>query len=188
MKAGSGLLVRVSYQQFPGQFPPPPPSGYAQPYSYPYPRPAPRPVNPLPAYIAGALFVGCALLSFVLAFVSWDGTGSPYVLAAVVGILYSGRVTGNVDFGISLTMTVACTTLTFAVILLARLALARWLLAALGGLIAAYYACAIVYLVAHGAVRLAGLPLVALFLWAAATGMALAPFTARAMRRKSFGV
>jgi hypothetical protein len=161
---------------------PPPPYVSWPPYPYP------KRVNPLPAYITGLLFVGCALLSFVLALVSWDGTGSPYVLAAVVGMLYSGRVTGNVDFGISLTMTVACTTLTFAVIVLARLAFARWFLAAFGGLVAAYYACAIVYLVAHDAVRLVGVPLVALFLWTAATGMALAPFTAKAMRRKSFGV
>lgn len=152
-----------------------------------YLQPVRRPINPLPAYITGLLFVGCALLSFVLALLSWDGTGNRNALAAVVGILYSGRVTGNVDFGISMTMTVACTTLTFAVILLARLAFARWVLAALGGLIAAYYAAAIVYLVAHHAVNVIGLPMLAFLLWTAATAMSLAPFTAKAMRRRSSG-
>jgi hypothetical protein len=43
---------------------------------------------------------------------SWDGTGNPYVMAAVIGLVYTERLTGNNDFGILMTMSVACTTLT----------------------------------------------------------------------------
>jgi hypothetical protein len=135
-----------------------------------------------PAYITAVLFLGCALLSFILAFVSWDGTGSPYALAGVIGMLYSGRLTGNVDFAISTTMTVACTTVTFAGILLGRLAFARWFLAGLGGLVVAYYACAVIYLVVRGGAQYVAVPVLAMLLWAAATAMALLPFTAKAMR------
>ncbi|WP_432969924.1 hypothetical protein [Dactylosporangium sp. CA-233914] len=200
----------MSFPFDPGQQPPPPAS-YPQPYGgapqqyhgwpppgpgvpwpYPaqpgliYPAPAPGPVSALPAYAAAALFVVCAVQSFVWAVVSWDGHGNPKALAAVIGIVYSGRITGNVDFGISMTMTVACTTLTLAMVLLARLAIARWLLAGLGGAVIAYYAVAVIYLVVNGATELVALPTLALLTWAAATTVALLPATARAMRRPTW--
>jgi hypothetical protein len=153
--------------------------------AWPY-APAVRPPSTVPAYLTAALFAVCAAESFLFAFVCWDGQADPRVMAAVVGMVFSGRVTGNLDFGIAMTMTVACTTLTFAVILVARLAFARWFLAGLGGLVAAYYACAIVYIVVYGAMSLVGLPMLALLTWSAATTMALLPFTARAMRLHGF--
>ena len=164
----------------------PSPSAAPQPYpaQWPLAHPAPQRRNSTaPAYIAAALFIACAVEAFAFAAVSWDGTGSPWVLAAVIGLLYSGRVTGNVDFGITMTMTVACMTITLALVLLARLAFARWILAGLGGLVAAYYACAVLYLIIHGSARLVPLPVLALLSWSAATVMALLPYTARAMRR-----
>lgn len=197
----------MSFPFDPGRQPPPPPPAYPQPHGAPqpyhdrpppgpgaawpyathaglrYPAPARRSANALPAYVAGALFVVCAVQSLVYAVVSWDGSGNLRVLAAVIGIVYSGRITGNVDFGISMTMSVACTTLTFALILLARLAFARWLLAGVGGAVVAYYAVAVIYLVVHGATGLVALPVLALLTWSAATTVALLPATARAMRR-----
>ena len=143
-----------------------------------------RPPSTVPAYVTAGLFIACSLLSFVLAALGWNGIDNPHAIAAVIGMLYSGKVTGNVDFGISMTMTVACTTITFALILLARLSFARWFLAALGGLVSAYYASAVVYIVVHGAISYVALPLLALMLWAAATAMALLPLTMRAMRRR----
>jgi hypothetical protein len=179
--------------------PPPPPYGgppppgwppqapapwpYAPPAGFGHPPAGPRPAGGVPAYIAAALFVVCAVQSLIYAIVSWDGSGSPEVMAAVIGIVYSGRITGNIDFGISMTMSVACTTATFAAILFARLAFARWLLAGLGGAVVAYYAVAVIFLVVRDAAGFVGLPLLALLTWAAATVVALLPATARAMRR-----
>jgi hypothetical protein len=165
----------VSFQQYPGHVPPP---------AYPYPPPSvPRRHSPIPAYVAALLFFGCGLVALLCAIVSWDGNGSPYVIAAVIGVVYTHRITGNIDFGISMTMSVACTTLTFAAVLLARLELVRWILAGLGGMVATYYAVAIIYLMVHGAFRVVALPAFAMCLWSAATVVTLLPVTARAMRR-----
>jgi hypothetical protein len=179
----------VSFQQYPGYIPPPIEHNPAWPAyqstPYGFPSPVPRRHSPIPAYVTAMLFFGCGLLSLLCAIVSWDGGGNPYVLAAVIGLVYTARVTGNIDFGISLTMSVACTTLTFAAILLARLDLARWFLAGLGVLVATYYAAAVVALTVRGGFQMVGLPVFMMCLWSAAAVMAVLPFTARAMRRGS---
>jgi hypothetical protein len=154
------------------------PPRYGQPSGFGY-RP---PASTAPAYVVAALFAACAVLSFVLAAVSWSGEADPHVMAAVIGVIESHRVTGNIDFAISVTMTAACTTLTFALVLLARLALARWVLVAVGGIVTGYYLIAIVYLLAHDGAALTGLPAAALALWLCATVVAALPATARAMR------
>jgi len=128
------------------------------------------------------LFAACAVLSFVVAVVSWSGDADPHVMAAVIGVIESHRVTGNIDFAISATMTTACTTATFALVLLARLALARWVLVAVGGIVTAYYLFAIIYLLAHDGAALTGLPAAAFALWLCATVVAALPATGRAMR------
>jgi hypothetical protein len=167
----------VSYPPQPG-YPPPygaPPPGYGY-----YP---PRPPSPAPAYVTAGLFLLCGVLSLVIAIVSWDGVSGPgTVVASVVGAAFSEDITGNIDFGIAATMTVACTTLTFALIAFARLDFMRWILGALGAIVAAYYVYALIYLLAHDAARFVGLVVGALLLWLAATVTAFLPATGRAMR------
>ncbi|HEV8554876.1 MAG TPA: hypothetical protein VGR06_00575, partial [Actinophytocola sp.] len=136
-----------------------------------------------PAYVTAGLFLLCGVLSLVIAIVSWDGTtDASSVLAAVIGILVSNDVTNNLDFGISVTMTVACTTLTFALIALARLDFMRWILGVLGAIVAAYYVFALIRLLSHDGASLIGLVIGALLLWLAATVTAFLPATGRAMR------
>jgi hypothetical protein len=176
--SGWATVCYVSYPPQPGY---PPPYG-APPPGYGY-YPPQRPPSTAPAYLAAGLFLACGVLSLVFAIVSWDGTtSSGNMLAAVIGIVFSKETTDNVDFGISATMTVACTTLTFALVLLARLEFVRWILVVLGALVTFYYVYAVIYLLAHDAASVIGLAVVALLLWAAATVVAVLPATGRAMR------
>ncbi|HEV8563229.1 MAG TPA: hypothetical protein VGR06_43490, partial [Actinophytocola sp.] len=103
----------------------PPQPGYPQPYGAPPPGYGyypPRPPSTAPAYVTAGLFLVCGVLSLVIAIVSWDGVSGPgTVIASAIGFAFSKETTDNIDFGISVTMTVACTTLTFALIALARL-------------------------------------------------------------------
>jgi hypothetical protein len=121
----------------------------------------------------------------VLAIVGWSGESeSPEALAALVGVAFSDDLTGNIDFAISATMTVACTTLTFALVGLARLEFVRWILAVVGGLVTAYYVYAIIYLLSHDGGEVIALVLVAFLLWLGSTVVAVLPATGRAMRGK----
>jgi hypothetical protein len=200
--AGIQSPSRGGFVSYPYQPPPQYPEQHAHAYSeqygeqrYPqayaaaspaapfgYPPIAPRPSSRLPAYASSALFAACGFLTLFLGVLGWGGTHSPHVNVSLVGVLYTERVTGNSDFGISMTMTVACTTLTFALVSMARLAIMRWILAGLGGLVAAYYACALLFLMVHGAIQFVPLPVFAFMLWSAATAVSLLPATARAMR------
>jgi hypothetical protein len=133
--------------------------------------------------VTAGLFIVCGVLSLVIAIVSWDGTtDAGSVLAAVIGIVFAEETTGNVDFGISATMTVACTTLTFALIALARLDFMRWILGVLGAIVAAYYVYAVIWLLSHDGGSVIGLAIGALLLWLVATVVAFLPATGRAMR------
>jgi hypothetical protein len=156
----------------------PPPYGVPQ---YGPPQPVYRP-STAPAYAVAAIFLACGLLSFFLAVASWSGTGNLHFMAAVIGVVFSDRLTGNIDFGISVTMTVACSAVTFAALLMTRLGFIRWILVAIGAIVSAYYLVALVYLVAHDAGRYVSMALLALFLWTAATLVAVLPATGRAMR------
>jgi hypothetical protein len=162
----------------------PPQPGYPQQWGYPPYRALPSgPASTVLAYVTAGLFMACGVLSLVCAVVSWDGrTDATGVLAAVIGIVFSGETTGNVDFGISVTMTVACTTLTFALVLLARLGFVRWILGGVGALVTVYYVYAVIYLLAHDGAAVVGLVIAALLLWLAATIVAFLPATGQAMR------
>lgn len=163
--------------------PPGSPPGYPGygPAGYPPSHPG-RP-STAPAYLATVLFGACSVFSFVLAFADWDGNpGSVSMPVAVIGAAFSGQVTGNLDFGISATMTVACTVATFTVLLAIRLAFARWILAAVAAIVAAYYIFALIKLFDEGGGRYSGVIVVALLLWLGTLVVALLPQVTRAMR------
>jgi hypothetical protein len=149
-----------------------------------YAAPAYRP-STAPAYACAVIFVACSLLSFILAVASWSGTGNLHFMAAVIGVVFSDKLTGNIDFGISATMTVACSTLTFALLLMTRLGLVRWILFSIGTIVSIYYLVALVYLVGQDAAGYVSVALLSLFLWSAATVIAVLPATGRAMRGRS---
>jgi hypothetical protein len=153
------------------------PAAWGPGYAAPLYRP-----STAPAYACAVIFVACSLLSFVVAIASWSGTGNLHFMAAVIGAIFSGEITGNLDFGISATMTVACSTLTFAVLLTTRLGFVRWILVAIGATVSVYYLVALVYLVGHDAASYVSVALLALFLWSAATVIAVLPATGKAMR------
>jgi hypothetical protein len=146
-----------------------------------FPPPPARP-STAPAFACAALFLAGALQSFVFALTTWGSDSNPHLLAALIGIVFSGDITGNADFAVSATMTVACATTTFALALFARLTVVRWILAAIGGTVTVYYFFALLYIAANGGGRFIAVPAVAMLLWAAATAVALLPATAKAMR------
>lgn len=160
-----------------------------QPYGYaPYP-PAQRPATAMPIYLTAGLFLVCAVFSLIIALSNWFGQPGLSVVAALVGLAFSGDVTGNADFAISTTMTVACTTATVAVVQLFRLAVARWILVGIGGLVIIAYVVGTIDLAGNGAGSYVGLPIVALVLWIGAVVVALLPVTNRAFaqHRRTFG-
>jgi hypothetical protein len=155
-----------------------PQPGYA-PYHHPYQA---RPGTAL-AYVAAGLFLCCSALSLVFAVIGWDGSADkPEAMAALVGIVFSEDLTGNVDFAISATMTVACSVATFAIVLLFRVNVVRWILGVIGVIVTGYYVYALIYLLAHDAGSVVSLVVTALILWLATTVVALIPPTGKAMR------
>ena len=155
----------------------PPPPGYP-PYGYG------RPSTAL-AYVTAIMFIVCGAISIMLAIVGWDGTtDSATMLVALIGAAFTEEATGNVDFAISMTMSVACTTLLFAALLFARLEFVRWILAVLGALTTAYYLYAIIWVLSHDGGEYIAMVLVSWVLWLAGTVLAILPATGRAMRRR----
>jgi hypothetical protein len=135
------------------------------------------------AYLTAALFVCCGVLSLVLAIIGWDGTSDrAEAVAAIIGIVFAEDITGNIDFGIAATMTVACTVLALALAMLTRWDPIRWVLALVGGVVTAYYTYALIYLLSNDAGEVVALVVAALLLWLAATVVAFLPATGRAMR------
>jgi hypothetical protein len=133
------------------------------------------------------VFIVCGVLALILAIVGWDGVTLDNVKMAValVGAAFTEDVTGNIDFAIAVTMSVACTTLTFALILFARLEFVRWILAIVGALVTAYYIYAIIDILStDGGGEVIAMPLVSWVLWLGATVLAILPATGRAMRRR----
>jgi uncharacterized membrane protein len=104
------------------------------------------------------------------------------MLVALIGLAFSDDLTGNVDFAVAATMTAACSTLTFALALFARLDFLRWLLAFVGGVVTVYYVYAIIKTLADGGGEFIAMIIVSFLLWAAATVVVLLPATGRAMR------
>jgi hypothetical protein len=158
----------------------PPPPGYG-PYGY-------RPPSAAPAYITAILFVVCGGLALMLAIIGWDGTSdSGTMLAALVGAAFTDDLTGNVDFAISASMTVACTSILFGPVLFARLEAIRWLLAVVGALMTVYYIYAIIWILSNDGGEFIAMVLVSWLLWLAATVVAVLPVTGRAMRGRGAG-
>jgi hypothetical protein len=129
------------------------------------------------------VFLICGILALVIAIVAWDGSSDNVdLVVATIGLAFSDDITGNADFAISVTMSVACSTLTFALVLLARLDFVRWLLGFIGGLVTVYYVYAIIKLLADGGGEFIAMVLVSFLVWTAATVLVLLPATGRAMR------
>lgn len=156
----------------------PPPPGYA-PYGYGRPSPA-------LAFVTAIVFIVCGALALILAIVGWEGgdEDTATMVAALVGMAFAEDITGNGDFAVAATMTVACTTLTFALVQFTRLEFVRWILAVVGALVTAYYLYAIIWILSNDAGDYVAMALVSWVLWLAATVLAVLPATGRAMRRR----
>jgi hypothetical protein len=135
----------------------------------------------MPIYLSAVLFLACSALSFILAFANWDGSqGSAAVIGALPGLSFSGDISGNIDFAISATMTVACSTAAFAVLQMFRLAFARWILVVIGAVVVIAYIYQLVDLLSNEGGDFIGLLILALALWIAAVVVAVLPVTNRA--------
>jgi hypothetical protein len=144
----------------------------------------PRP-NYVPAYIAAVLFLMCAVFSLVVSIIAWDGTSTAVeAVIAVPGMAFAEDITGNVDFGISTGISVACTFTLLAVLLACRLAFARWLSAGLGGLMVAYYVYAVVKVLVDGGGKYVAALALSLVLWLIAVVLVALPAVGQAMRRR----
>jgi hypothetical protein len=159
-------------------------SPYYSPQQQYVPQPVQRRPSTLPAYLTAGLFLLCSFEVLVIGIALWAGSRNTFLLAGAVGMVFSGKVTGNIDFGVSASMTIGCTTFTIAAVMFSRLPVVRWILAGLGGVTVAYYASAIVFIVVKAPIELVVVPLLSLLLWTAATVAALLPFTGRALRRQ----
>ncbi|WP_280254813.1 hypothetical protein [Nocardia wallacei] len=177
-----------------GHYPQVPQGGHPQHYGYPpapygYPSPPPGYPQPVatavPAVCAGLLFGLCSVLCFVFAVPGFDGAkvSSMTRLMALIGQAFSEHTTRNIDFGVSVTMTIGGITALLAVLLICRLGFARWLLIVLSVLVAAYYIYALVRLADLGAPsKFYTWIVVALIGWTSAGILAALPATGRAMR------
>lgn len=172
-----------------------PPQGYGpqgyQPYGSPPPGygqygPAPAgPASPALAYITAIVFIVCGALSLMLAINGWDGTSdNGTMMVALIGAAFTEDATGNVDFAISVTMSVACTALLFGLLQFTRLGFVRWILAVVGGLVTVYYVYAIIWILSNDGGEYIAMVLVAWLLWLFATVLAALPATGRAMRQR----
>jgi hypothetical protein len=127
-----------------------------------------------------------SILCFVLAALnSAHGKGvrqTPEAAVALIGLALPRDVIGNGDPAIVATYVVGGVVLLLAGLLFARLGFARWICAALGVLVIAYYLYAVVRLVINDAGTFLVLPVVALALWLGAVITAVLPPVGRAMR------
>lgn len=162
--------------------------GYGQQPGYPgggYGPPGYGAPSPALAYLSAVVFLICGILALVTAIVGWSGPSLDNIdiVVATVGFAFTDDLTGNIDFAISATMTVACSTLVFALALFARLDFVRWVLAFIGGLVTAYYVYATIKVLSEeGGGEVIAMILVSLLAWAAVTVLVLLPGTGRAMR------
>ncbi|EHR53694.1 hypothetical protein SacmaDRAFT_5578 [Saccharomonospora marina XMU15] len=178
------------------------PYGQAAPYGQQpgYPQQHPQPGYPVPpgygppqrqskamAYIATVFFLPAVIYSYIAAFVSWDGVTSADadvidIAVSTIGFVLADDITGNIDFAISVTLSVASTVAALLVLLACRLGFARWILAVIAGLMVGYYVYAIIYLLSNEAGDFVTLPIVALLLWAVPLVAVVLPPVGRAMR------
>ncbi|MFC4854692.1 hypothetical protein [Actinophytocola glycyrrhizae] len=153
----------------------PPPPGYA-PYGY-------GPPSPALGYLTAIAFIVCGALALMLAIAGWDGSAdNASMIAGLVGVAFTEDLTGNVDFAISATMSVACSSILFGLVMFARLEFVRWILAVIGALMTVYYLYAIIWILSNDGGEFIAMALVSWVLWLAATVVAVLPATGRAMR------
>lgn len=152
--------------------------GYG-PYGY-------GPPSPALGYITAVAFLVCGVMSLMFAISGFDGTGdNVQMLLAMIGVVFKDEVSGNFDYAVAITMSVACTTICLALVMFARLEFVRWVLVALGGLVAVYYLYAVIWILSNDGGEWIALALVTWLLWTAATIVAALPATGRAMRRRN---
>lgn len=149
----------------------------------------PRRSSPALAYVAAALFLPAVVMAFVSASIGWNGPEaidsepSMGMFLSLTGLAFSDDLTGNVDFAVATTMTVACTTATLMVAMAFRLNAVRWLLAVIGVIVTAYYVYVVIDLLTDELWReLIVLPLATLLLWTIPTVVVMLPPVGRAMR------
>ncbi|EHR63799.1 hypothetical protein [Saccharomonospora cyanea] len=184
------------YPQQPRQYPPQQPSspygaGWPQqPGHFPqpgHPGAGPRPASPAMAYTAAALFVPAIVMAVIAAVIGWSGVPGNEVQAgmylSLFGLAFAYEITGNVDFAIAATVTLASTTAVFTLLVALRVNAFRWLLAVVGVVAVAYHGYAVVYLLGAGVGGLVVLPAVTLLFWVVPTLVVMLPPVGRAMRR-----
>jgi hypothetical protein len=121
----------------------------------------------------------------MLAIVGWDGSAdNASMIAGLVGVAFTEDLTGNVDFAISATMSVACSAILFGLAMFSRLEFLRWVLAVIGSLVTVYYLYAIIWILSNDGGEVIAMALVSWVLWLAATVVAVLPATGRAMRKR----
>jgi hypothetical protein len=167
--------------------------GYGAGHGYGGPPPPYGPQRPSTAiaYVCVVLFLLCGAFALIGAIVGWDGSSdSADMMASLIGIAFTEDLTGNVDFAISTSLSVACTTLIFALVLISRLEFVRWVLGFVGAVTSVYYIYAIIWLLSNDGEEVIAVPLLAWVLWTGATVLVLLPQTRRAMRgyqQKAYG-
>lgn len=155
----------------------PPPPGYG-PYGY-------GPPSPALGYITAIAFIVLGGLALMLAIIGWDGTSdNGTMIAALIGVAFTDDLTGNVDFAIATTMSVACSSVLFGLVMFSRLEFVRWILAVIGALVTMYYLYAIIWILTNDGGKVIAMVLVSWVLWLAATVVAVLPATGRAMRKR----
>ncbi|KOV82293.1 hypothetical protein [Nocardia sp. NRRL S-836] len=127
-----------------------------------------------------------SILCFVLAGLnSAHGKGirqTPEAAVALLGLALPRSVIGNGDPAIVATYVAGGVVLLFAVLLFARLGFARWVLAALGFVITAYYVFVVVRMATTYVSSFLVVPVIALLLWLTAVVVSVLPVVGRAMR------
>jgi hypothetical protein len=148
----------------------------------PYGMPMRRPSSAM-AYVTAGLFLAVSLLTLICGFIN---TGhSPKIsdsLVAMVGFQFTEDATGNGDFAVSASLTVGFTVALFALLLLTRLNVFRWLLFALGLLLTFSYVWGLIWVIDKGGEDYLSLLIISMVLWLVATIAAAIPPTGHAMR------
>lgn len=172
-------------QPYPGQpYPGPPPVGYpghpGGPQAYPG---GPKPPSKAFAVVSALLFLPNVILLYVVSmpFVA-DGTPSPHFWVSLIGIPLSEEMTGNVDFAVSVSLTVASVVLLLAVLLACRVPGVRWALLGIALVAAANYVYVVIDILANIPGEFVVLPAIALLLWLVSGLVAALPPVGRAMR------
>jgi Hsp70 protein len=162
------------YPQQQAPWPQQPPPSYGMPMG--------RPSSAM-AYVTAGLFLAAAMLALICGFMN---TGhSPKLsdsLVAMVGFQLTEDVTGNGDFAVSASLTAGFTVALFAVLLLTRLSVFRWLLFALGLMLTFSYGWGLIWVIDKGGEDYLSLLIISLVLWLIATVAAAIPPTGHAMR------